>query len=1261
VDLWGGLEYFQKLPMIEPVTIQLRPIARDLRISYRQVEAVVQLLEEGKTVPFIARYRKDQTGGLEEEQIRRIRTLFHQARLLAHRKETILRSLQLQGAWTAELDRKIRSATTSRRLEDLYLPYKPKKDGLATTARFRGLQPLAEEILQAAPSCANLEARAADFVNPDKQVRTPADALLGAGHILAEMISEHAELRKKLREVFYRTGRICSQLLETVSLPPGWETDKKKSTASGLAPSLEIPPAENPPTEKHQETSPEAKAEAMASEEVQKISAGEQSQVSAASGGTQTTSPDSASADSAGQAQAAEAGGPGFCSESNPTSLLLPETPGLPKSPESSESFGAVGGEAGRQDVGQEDGSGQGDSSATSAQTVPFSQHSFPDAPQKPDHAWGSEPELVPAPSPASSAGVTGATSGGWETGDSAQSAEEEKLSDSASGSPLLPCQEAEAGLAAEVAGGSGTAPASSGPVFSGSGQESGLTAGSEVQPAGAAAPRSSHLSQTALRTQQKELKKQQLLERRLRAYQDFFDFQEPIRKISPYRVLTLNRAERQKILRVWMECDLEGMRQVLYQECIPADHPHADFLRGCAEDALQRLLLPSLEREARRELTERAEAHAVKVVSNSLRKMLLQRPVRDKRILAVHPGLGNGCVLVALDEFGNLLEHAKLCLVGRGQDRETARQKVLQLIRRYRIGLVVIGNSRGSRIFEKFLADLLNTELKTEDVRYGMVSDIGAKAYARSMVGQEEFPYYDVRVRMAISIGRRVMDPLSELVKIDPSLLVTGVYQHDVRAKHLRPLLEEVVESCVNRVGVDVNTAHPWLLRYVSGLNMVLARRVEEYRREHGQFRTRTELKEIAGFGEGTFELAAPFLKILHGPEPLDRTAIHPDCYNLARKILEKVSAQPEDLWNPAKALTVQQQLGQLDAQTLAQELGAGVWMVRQVLGELRRAGRDIRDDFPAPSFKRIQLRPEDLKPDMELSGTVVHITDFGAFVDIGVGNNGLVHISQMATQYVRDPREVVSVGDNVKVWVLQVDLERRRISLSMIPPDQRAQAAQTARAEKAASEKTPSARPPRRTEVGTGRAAAASATQPTAKETSPRAAGERPPAKDRPARSSTRQFRSKAPPPPPPKLSEAVKQGKQPMRTFAELLQFFQLTRQQQAAQVPKPEPTAQQSPASPLPAAGPTPPSGLAEAPPMGGPSPPPASGTSQAAGVTLPEAPPPSPATPATPSGVAETTPALPATPPSAAPSPPGTSPSPLGAAEIPPAVDPPPSP
>ncbi len=1228
--------------MTEPIPINMRHIARSLRISISQVEAVVQLLDEGKTVPFIARYRKDQTGGLEEEQVRRIRTRLMQARLLAQRKAAILRSIQLQGKLTPELEAQICTATTPRRLEDLYLPYKPKKEGLATTARARGLEPLAEEILQAAPSCAHLEARAADFVNPDKQVRTPADALLGAGHILAEMISERADLRKKLREVFYATGQICSKRLETVSTrggpapasatpssPHPSEPSAQQGARSQPAPKMstrsgEIPPntseasgseqssaflpsgeSQSPPTESPSPdsvSSPDARPKELSvSSESSPLSAGDNPTPSNEDPPTEGNAPTEGNSPTEGNAPnpTSQPALPEVRAEQTKLSDSPPPKKVDPDCDPSAQVPNSLGNssmpvekvEKESEHCSHPDQSQcQGGESNSESLGRESENCSHPD--QSPCQGGGSNSESVGRESEHCSYPDQSPCQGGESNSESV-----EKESEHCSGEGHAPdsCSETsrERSLSSAVgAAGEGkeseVSAAGTEPIPNGSPKADGrgsaeLRAGGTVSGPLASAPaRSSSrpLTQAALRRQQKEWRKQRDQERRLQAYAEFFDFRQPLRKIPPHRVLALNRAERLKIVRVWIECDLPTMQQVLEEECVPPDHPHADFLRGCGEDALHRWIVPSLQHEARRELLEKAEAHAVEVFAKVLRKMLLQRPVRGQRILAVDPGLRNGCCVVALDEFGNVLDHGVVHLVGRPKRREEARKQVLEMIRRYRTCLVVIGNGAGSRIVEDFIAELISNELKAEDVRYGVVSAIGASAYGSSSIGQEEFPHYDPRLRSTISVGRRVLDPLSELVKIEPSHLATGTYQYDVKAKHLHPLLEEVVQSCVNRVGVDVNTASPWLLRYVSGLNPVLARRVDEYRRLHGQFRNRNQLKDIPGFGEGTFELSAGFLKIGDGEEPFDRTGIHPESYGLAQRILEKVSAQPQDFWNSQTADSILRQLAELDVEALAQELVAGVWTVRQVLGELRRPGRDPREDFFMPLFKRAPVKMEDLTPDMELTGTIVHVVPFGAFVDIGLPESGLVHISQMADRYVRDPRELVSIGDDVKVWVLQVDRERRRISLSMIPPDRRAQAAQGPRTHRAPT--APSEKP----------APAQSPSPSSSRRVAPPSTGRPPRPRKRTPSDSGREFRSKAPPPPVIKLSEAVKQGKQPMRTFGELLQFFQLTRQASSAQPAGSEPSAQSkdpkpstpsdsskpsaSPGAPEPAPSPSPPS-------------------------------------------------------------------------------------
>ena len=388
-----------------------------------------------------------------------------------------------------------------------------------------------------------------------------------------------------------------------------------------------------------------------------------------------------------------------------------------------------------------------------------------------------------------------------------------------------------------------------------------------------------------------KELKKQKAEEKKRKAFSDYFDYREEIKKIPPHRVLAINRGERAKVLRVKLEYDLEAMHLAVEELCVPAEHPHAEFLRGCARDALVRLILPSLEREIRRELTERAETHAVGVFARNLRNLLLQPPTHQRRVLAVDPGYKSGCKLVALDQFGNVLAHGVIYLVGKPDRRPQARELVYELVDRFQLTVVAIGNGTACRETEDFFAELIGQQLKDQGVAYVIVNEAGASVYSTSRLGREEFPEYDATLRGAISIGRRLQDPLSELVKIDPANIGVGLYQHDVKAKHLRTSLDDVIESCVNYVGVDVNTASPALLRYVSGLNQLTARRLVEYRLEHGPFRAREQFNQVPGFGEAAFVQAAGFLKITSGDNPLDATWIHPESYELAGRVMARLN----------------------------------------------------------------------------------------------------------------------------------------------------------------------------------------------------------------------------------------------------------------------------------------------------------------------------------------------------------------------------------
>ncbi|MCE9554171.1 MAG: RNA-binding transcriptional accessory protein [Planctomycetes bacterium] len=948
------------------LSTDLHELSTRLKLRAHHVEAVVAMLDDGNTVPFITRYRKDQTGGLDEEQIRAIQEELRRVRQLAERKQTILRSIEAQGKLTPDLAARIKSAPTIKRLEDLYLPYRPQKQTLATTARSRGLGPLADEVLSGTIADTALETRAADFVNPDKQLASVADVLLGVGHILAEQFSERVELRSALRGIFRQSGQlICSRI----------ETEEKK------------------------EKEPEA-------------------------------------------------------------------------------------------------------------------------APAEPNT------EAMPA---------------------------------------AIPVEGAEAAPAA---------------------------------PAVAVPP-------------PRRAKKKKKPKDDGRQYRDYFEFRQSVDAVPPHRVLAINRGERAKVLRVRIEADLAAIERKADELLVPAEHPQAEFLRGCGRDALARLVVPSLERELRREMTERAEAHAVRVFARNLRSLLLTPPVRDRRTLAVDPGIKSGCKLTALDPFGKMLGHAVVLLVGGAERRAEARAKLLEMIKEHEIQVIAIGNGTGCREAEEFVCELLANELKEESesgrLAYVIVNEAGASVYSTSQLGREEFPDYDATLRGAISIGRRLQDPLSELVKIDPASIGVGLYQHDVKANHLRSSLDEVVESCVNYVGVDVNTASTALLRYVSGLNQLTARRLFEYRHEHGPFRSRAQLRDVPGFGEATFVQAAGFLKITGGDNPLDSTWIHPESYPVAEQVLAKLGAngsaplsdapspgvergvgvpgaslgpagvgevppqssfdfvsdaQPNESTAPDSSSSLPKSCGVvpgtpdlaarvagLDVTSLAGELGVGTLLLSDILAQLSRPPRDPREALPPPIFKRGVMKLEDLSDGMELSGTVLNVVDFGAFVDIGLHDSGLVHVSRLANRYVKDPNEVISIGDIVRVWVTGIDKSRRRVSLTMIPPGtQREGAPRRGRPQRrdAATESgapapagTPTVpsqgRRPRRGRGGPpqGAPAAAPATP----------SQSRPPQRSGPPRKPDR-------PKPLVPITKKMLQGKEPMRTFGDLLQFVQKTPEDEIA---------------------------------------------------------------------------------------------------------------
>ena len=812
--------------------IDLGPIAQRLGLPPAGVSATVQLLDEGNTVPFITRYRRDQTGGLDEVDIRRIAECVGKARQLADRKQTILRTIQGQGKLTPELAARIESAESPKQLEDLYLPFKPRKLSLAEIARQRRLEPLAREILAADPIAANFDARAADFVDADGEVATVADALLGVGHIIADDFSERADLRQRLRGILSRKAHLKSQRVES----------------EGKALSKD---------EKH---------------------------------------------------------------------------------------------------------------------------------------------------------------------------------------------------------------------------------------------------------------------------YRDYFDYSEHIQRVPPHRALAINRGERAKLLKVRIDGPADELQAAAEELLVPAGHPHADFLRGCVRDALTRLVLPSLEREIRREITDYCESHAVEVFARNLRNLLLQSPVSGRRVLALDPGFKSGCKAAVIDECGNPLEHAVLHIIGQKEKREAAARRLVELVKTHGCNVIAVGNGTAGRETEALVSALVTGELRELDVGYVIVNEAGASVYSTSGYGREELPNHEAAVRGAISIGRRLQDPLSELVKIEPANIGVGLYQHDVKARHLHASLDAVVESCVNYVGVDVNTASPALLRRVSGLNQTTARGFHEWRTKNGPFTSRQQFLEVPGFGEAVFVQAVGFLKITGGVNPLDATWIHPESYPVAVQVLERLGGKPEDLTSRQAAAALAERAAALDLPGLARELGVGRLLLADIVEQLARPGRDPREDLPQPFFKKGVLKLEDLEVGMELLGSVLNVVDFGAFVDIGLHDSGMVHISQLSSRYVRDPHDVVTVGQIVKVWVLEIDKARRRVALTMIPPG--TARPQPGRRQDGGQEKSPEKRPP-----------AQQADRPRPPRPPRQREQERPPREPR-----TRTYTAKTAKKPPKPLTQAMREGKEPLRTFGDLKQFLE-----------------------------------------------------------------------------------------------------------------------
>ncbi|WP_027416685.1 Tex family protein [Aneurinibacillus terranovensis] len=515
------------------------------------------------------------------------------------------------------------------------------------------------------------------------------------------------------------------------------------------------------------------------------------------------------------------------------------------------------------------------------------------------------------------------------------------------------------------------------------------------------------------------------------KVYEMYYEYTEPVQRMAPHRTLAVNRAEREGILRVKIEIDAQPILEYLERKWIPRESVAADILKATLEDSYKRLIAPAVEREVRNSLTEKAEEQAIHIFAENLRQLLLQPPLSGRTVLGLDPAYRTGCKLAVVDETGKLLDVMVIYPTPPQSKVAEAKAAVKQLIEKHNVDIIAIGNGTASRESEQFVADLLKE--MDRDVSYIIVNEAGASVYSASKLAGEEFPDLDVAERSAVSIARRLQDPLAELVKIDPKSIGVGQYQHDVSQGRLSDSLQFVVESAVNYVGVDVNTASPSLLQYVSGVSKQVAKNIVARREELGKFADRSQLKDVPRLGAKTYEQCIGFLRIADGKNPLDHTPIHPESYDRVAALLKRLDITPDDITSSE----AKEKLKQVNIEEMAGELEIGVPTLMDIIASLLRPGRDPRDELSKPILKKDVLKIEDLTKGMELQGTVRNVVDFGAFVDIGLKNDGLVHISQLRRQFVKHPLDVVSVGDIITVWVKEVDTAKGRVGLTMLGPD--------------------------------------------------------------------------------------------------------------------------------------------------------------------------------------------------------------------------------
>ena len=712
-------------------------IAKELNVRPKQVTAAIELLEGGATVPFIARYRKEATGSLEDEQLRVLEERLAYLRNLVKRQEEILGNIEEQGKLTDELRTAIEKTTKLQDLEDLYLPYKQKKRTRAQIAREAGLEPLANAMMLQAQAKGTALAEAAKFIDAAKGIETAEDALAGAMDIVAETTMEDAALRKKMRARLWNTAVLTTSLAD--------------------------------------------------------------------------------------------------------------------------------------------------------------------------------------------------------------DAAEEDK----------------------------------------------------------------------------------QVLEM-------YAEYREPVHTLPSHRILAINRGEKKGALKVKLETDHEENCRRIYNSIHRQPSIWEESLQAAIADGYKRLLLPALEREIRSQLTEAAESQAIKVFGANLRQLLLQAPLAGHTVMGLDPGYRNGCKMAVVDATGQVLDYGVLQITQSDRAKAAAAQTMLTSIRKHHVTLISIGNGTASYETEQFTAELIR-ENALDDVHYIIANEAGASVYSASALAKEELPEYDVVIRGAVSIARRVQDPLAELVKIDPKAIGVGQYQHDVNQKELTHTLDATIESAVNHVGVDLNTASAALLKHIAGINATIAKNIVAYRNENGSFQNRRALLKVPRLGPAAFTQCAGFLRIASGKSPLDNTPVHPESYKLAEAILEKLGFDLSDLGDKDQLALLAAKSKLVDCAKLAKELDAGEPTVKDILAALIKPGRDPREDLPAPLTRQAIVKLSDIQPGTIMRGTVRNITDFGAFVDIGLHQDGLIHISELSKKRVKHPLDVLSIGDVINVMVISIDEKRNRIGLSL------------------------------------------------------------------------------------------------------------------------------------------------------------------------------------------------------------------------------------